>query len=76
MGGREELFGLWLDYDFGKGSVAPTCTTFRSPQLTSKQQIEIKAMEVWALGPEEEDSDEEVGAMFVSMSSLQSVCTS
>ena len=61
MGGREELFGLWLDYDFGKGSVSPTCTTFRSPQLSPNQQLEIKSMEVWAVGPEEEDSDDEVG---------------
>lgn len=65
MGGREELFGIWLDYDFGKGTVAPTCTTFRSPQLTPNQEIEIKALEVWALGPEEEDSDEEVGASLI-----------
>lgn len=61
MGGREELFGLWLDYDFGKGSVAPTCTTFRSPQFSPNQEIEVKAVEVWALGPEDEDSDDEEG---------------
>ncbi|KAG0717392.1 TLD domain-containing protein 1 [Chionoecetes opilio] len=61
MGGREELFGLWLDYDFGKGSVAPTCTTFRSPPLSPNQQLEVKALEVWALGPEEQDSDDEEG---------------
>lgn len=61
MGGREELFGLWLDYDFGKGSVAPSCTTFRSPQLSPNQQLEIRSMEVWALGPEEKDSDDEDG---------------
>ncbi|XP_045125360.1 MTOR-associated protein MEAK7-like [Portunus trituberculatus] len=59
MGGREELFGLWLDYDFGKGSVSPSCTTFRSPQLSPNQQLEIKSIEVWAVGPEEEDSDDE-----------------
>lgn len=61
MGGREELFGLWLDYDFGKGSVAPSCTTFRSPPLSPHQQLEVRGIEVWALGPEEEDSDEEEG---------------
>ncbi|XP_068237441.1 MTOR-associated protein MEAK7 isoform X2 [Palaemon carinicauda] len=61
MGGREELFGLWLDYDFGKGLVAPTCTTFASPQLSQHQELEISSIEVWALGPEEEDSDEEEG---------------
>ncbi|XP_066965355.1 MTOR-associated protein MEAK7-like [Macrobrachium rosenbergii] len=61
MGGREELFGLWLDYDFGKGTVAPTCTTFASPQLSPHQELEISSIEVWALGPEEEDSDEEEG---------------
>lgn len=59
MGGREELFGFWLDYDFGKGTVAPTCTTFRSPPLSPHQELEIQGIEVWAVGPEEEDSDEE-----------------
>lgn len=61
MGGREELFGLWLDYDFGKGLVAPTCTTFHSPQLSRHQELEICGVEVWALGEEEKDSDEEEG---------------
>ncbi|XP_045623770.1 MTOR-associated protein MEAK7 [Procambarus clarkii] len=61
MGGREELFGFWLDYDFGKGSVAPSCSTFRSPSLSPHQKLEVRGIEVWALGPEEEDSDEEEG---------------
>ena len=65
MGGREELFGLWLDYDFGKGTVSPTCTTFRSPQLSPNQQLDLKSLEVWALGPEKEDSDDEVGGGWV-----------
>lgn len=62
MGGREELFGIWLDYDFGKGSVAPTCTTYSSPPLSPHQELEVANIEVWALGPEEEDSDEEEGS--------------
>ncbi|XP_076058148.1 MTOR-associated protein MEAK7-like isoform X2 [Oratosquilla oratoria] len=61
IGGREELFGIWLDYDFGKGKIAPTCTTFRSPQLSPHTDIDVRRLEVWALGPEEEDSDEEEG---------------
>ncbi|CAL4179439.1 unnamed protein product, partial [Meganyctiphanes norvegica] len=61
MGGREELFGLWLDYDFGVGKVAPTCTTFRSPPISPNQDLDIKNLEVWALGEEEVDSDEEEG---------------
>ncbi|KAG7173184.1 MTOR-associated protein MEAK7-like [Homarus americanus] len=61
MGGREELFGFWLDYDFGKGTVAPSCSTFCSPPLSPHPELEVRSVEVWALGPEEEDSDEEEG---------------
>ncbi|KAK3856225.1 hypothetical protein Pcinc_037435 [Petrolisthes cinctipes] len=62
MGGREELFGLWVDYDFGKGKTSPSCTTFRSPPLSPNTELDIAGLEVWGLGPEEVDSDEEEGA--------------
>lgn len=60
MGGREELFGMWVDYDFGKGKASPSCSTFRSPPLSPNAELEIAGLEVWGLGPEEVDSDEEV----------------
>lgn len=52
MGGQMEYFGLWLSADFGKGhsKAKPTCTTYSSPQLSAKEEFEIKLLELWGVG--------------------------
>nr|CAB3263051.1 uncharacterized protein LOC100187118 [Phallusia mammillata] len=65
MGGQHEYFGLWLSSEFGKGhsKAKPTCTTYKSPQLSSSEEFLIDTVEAWGLGeePQEEnmDSDED-----------------
>lgn len=63
MGGREELFGLFLSADdFGLCRVAPTCTTFQSPPLCSSDSPRVRYLTVWAVGEEVQDSDDEEDA--------------
>ncbi|XP_074058045.1 MTOR-associated protein MEAK7 [Macrotis lagotis] len=52
MGGQFDYFGLWIDHDFGKGhsKANPRCTTYNSPQLSSKENFELDCLEVWAVG--------------------------
>lgn len=52
LGGQHDYFGLWVDADFGKGHsrAKPTCTTYNSPQLSSKENFHFDKMEVWAVG--------------------------
>uniref|UniRef100_A0A8C5QP75 MTOR-associated protein MEAK7 n=1 Tax=Leptobrachium leishanense TaxID=445787 RepID=A0A8C5QP75_9ANUR len=52
MGGQHNYFGLWLDSDYGTGhsKAKPRCTTYNSPQLSSKEDFSIDALEVWAVG--------------------------
>ncbi|XP_014661963.1 PREDICTED: TLD domain-containing protein 1-like [Priapulus caudatus] len=52
MGGQFEYFGLWLSNEFGKGysKAGPLCSTYNSPQLSSKTEFEIDVMEVWGTG--------------------------
>ena len=57
IGGKLEYFGLWLDYEFGKGKCSPTCTSFSSPQLSSKEHFNIHTLEVWGVGPEPEKEE-------------------
>ena len=63
MGGQHEYFGLWLSAEFGKGhsKAKPTCTTYKSPQLSCTEEFNVDAVEVWGLGDkvrEEEDNEE------------------
>ncbi|XP_020844915.1 MTOR-associated protein MEAK7 [Phascolarctos cinereus] len=52
MGGQFDYFGLWIDYDFGKGhsKAKPRCSTYNSPQLSAKENFEFDILEVWAVG--------------------------
>ncbi|XP_027703542.1 TLD domain-containing protein 1 isoform X2 [Vombatus ursinus] len=52
MGGQFDYFGLWIDYDFGKGhsKAKPRCSTYNSPQLSAKENFEFDVLEVWAVG--------------------------
>ncbi|EPY81791.1 TLD domain-containing protein [Camelus ferus] len=52
MGGQHSYFGLWIDFDFGKGhsKAKPTCTTYNSPQLSAQEDFRFERMEVWAVG--------------------------
>ncbi|XP_036606615.1 MTOR-associated protein MEAK7 [Trichosurus vulpecula] len=52
MGGQFDYFGLWIDYDFGKGHsrANPRCTTYNSPQLSARENFELDTLEVWAVG--------------------------
>ncbi|XP_033626740.1 MTOR-associated protein MEAK7-like [Asterias rubens] len=65
MGGQFDYFGLWINQEFGEGHsrARPKCTTYDSPQLSSKEDFTIETVEVWAVGPlpkkpQEEDEDE------------------
>ena len=62
MGGQFDYFGLWLDYEFGRGhsKAQPRCTTYNSPQLSKHEQFSIKTLEVWAIGPEPKTNEDEV----------------
>ncbi|XP_018009861.1 MTOR-associated protein MEAK7 [Hyalella azteca] len=59
FGGRVELFGLFLSYDFGECSVAPSCTTFSSPALCLNATPHIRRLTVWGVGEEPKDSDDD-----------------
>ncbi|KAF2359315.1 TLDc domain [Trinorchestia longiramus] len=59
MGGREELFGLFLSYDFGECTVAPSCTTFASPALCPNLTPRVSRLVVWGVGEEPKDSDDD-----------------
>lgn len=59
MGGQLQYFGLWLDAEYGKGKCAPSCTTYNSPQLSSSPEFLIDRVEVWAVGPEPINDEEE-----------------
>jgi len=59
FGGTLEYFGIWLDAEFGKGKCSPTCTTYESPQLSSTQEFDIDHLEVWAVGPEPTQNEDE-----------------
>lgn len=52
MGGQHDYFGLWIDSNYGKGhsKAKPRCSTYNSPQLSSKENFTLDAMEVWAVG--------------------------
>lgn len=61
MGGQFDYFGLWLDYEYGKGhsKAGPTCTTYGSHQLSAREQFEMDAVEVWAVGPKPSHGDQQ-----------------
>ncbi|KAG9273047.1 TLD domain-containing protein 1 isoform X1 [Astyanax mexicanus] len=65
MGGQHGYFGLWLDYDFGKGHsrARPRCTTYGSPQLSGDEDFTMDTVEVWGVGipPSEQEQDEDEG---------------
>ncbi|XP_051847159.1 MTOR-associated protein MEAK7-like [Antechinus flavipes] len=52
MGGQFDYFGLWIDYNFGKGhsKAKPRCSTYNSPQLSAKENFELDKLEVWVVG--------------------------
>ncbi|XP_074157235.1 MTOR-associated protein MEAK7-like isoform X2 [Sminthopsis crassicaudata] len=52
MGGQFDYFGLWIDYNFGKGhsKANPRCSTYNSPQLSAKENFELDKLEVWVVG--------------------------
>ncbi|PVD20393.1 hypothetical protein C0Q70_18547 [Pomacea canaliculata] len=66
MGGQLNYFGLWIDQSFDKGcsKAEPRCTTYGSPQLSSKPDFQVDTVEVWLVGPvkkkEEDDEDEDM----------------
>uniref|UniRef100_A0A6A7FTC5 MTOR-associated protein MEAK7 n=2 Tax=Hirondellea gigas TaxID=1518452 RepID=A0A6A7FTC5_9CRUS len=59
MGGREELFGMFLSDDFGECQVAPSCTTFHSPQICPNRSPKIRYLTIWGVGEEAKDSSDE-----------------
>nr|XP_039265497.1 MTOR-associated protein MEAK7-like [Styela clava] len=62
MGGQHDYFGLWLDQEFGNGHsrAKPQCTTFKSPQLSKDENFVIDAINIWGVGDEpKNDEDDE-----------------
>ena len=59
MGGQLEYFGLWLDAEYGKGKCAPSCSSFAAPQLSKEENFTYHHVEVWGVGDEPQDEDEE-----------------
>ena len=62
MGGQLEFFGLWLDAEYGKGKCAPSCSSFAAPRLSKDENFTYHHLEVWGLGDEPEDDDDEDAA--------------
>jgi hypothetical protein len=59
FGGTLEYFGLWLDSEFGKGKCSPSCSTYTNPQLSSSPEFDVEHLEVWALGPEPKNENDD-----------------
>eukprot|EP00095_Tigriopus_kingsejongensis_P010338 maker-scaffold525_size146620-snap-gene-0.13 protein:Tk10338 transcript:maker-scaffold525_size146620-snap-gene-0.13-mRNA-1 annotation:"tld domain-containing protein kiaa1609 homolog" len=59
MGGQMDFFGLWIDSEYGKGRCAPSCSSYSSPQLSKEEHFHIDHLEVWGVGEEPADLDEE-----------------
>jgi len=63
MGGQIDFFGLWLDSEYGKGKCAPSCSSYASPQLSKEESFTFDHVEVWGIGDEPvEDEDEEAAS--------------
>eukprot|EP01101_Sappina_pedata_P010851 TRINITY_DN6952_c0_g1_i1.p1 TRINITY_DN6952_c0_g1~~TRINITY_DN6952_c0_g1_i1.p1 ORF type:complete len:270 (+),score=75.98 TRINITY_DN6952_c0_g1_i1:2-811(+) len=60
MGGQHEFFGIFLEERFDYGLSNGTCSTFRSPCLSSEARFAIETVEVWGtkLPPKIELEDE------------------
>ena len=59
LGGQLEYFGLWIDAEYGKARCAPSCSSYTSPQLSEKEYFKFTHCEVWAVGEEPENEDDE-----------------
>ena len=51
----------------GKGKCSPSCTTFNCRQLSGKPEFSIDMIEVWAVGPEPTEEDDETVSYFRSI---------
>ena len=45
--------------NLGKGKSSPSCTTYNCRQLSGKAEFSVDMIEVWAVGPEPTEDDEE-----------------
>ena len=61
MGGQLEFFGLWLDAEYGKGKCTPSCSSFAAPLLSKHEDFTFHHVEVWGVGDEPEDDEDEDG---------------
>ncbi|CAO0789631.1 unnamed protein product [Mucor circinelloides] len=61
MGGQFDYAGLWIDSDFihGHSRAGPLCTTFSSPQLSTKDTFIVDQVEVWLVRPLVKDPDQD-----------------
>ncbi|XP_046638817.1 MTOR-associated protein MEAK7-like isoform X1 [Daphnia pulicaria] len=62
MGGQLDYFAIWVDSEYGKGKCSPSCTTFSCHQLSGKPEFSIDMIEVWAVGPEPTEDEDETEA--------------
>jgi len=55
MGGQLDYFGFYINADFIHGHSKGVSTTYNNPNLSSKQEFEIEAIEVWLVKEKERD---------------------
>jgi len=55
MGGQLDYFGFFISSDFVHGHSKGVSTTYNNPNLSSKQEFELEAVEVWLVKEKERD---------------------
>jgi len=55
MGGQLDYFGFYISSDFIHGHSKGVSTTYNNPNLSSQQEFEIEAIEVWLVKEKERD---------------------
>ena len=55
MGGQLDYFGFFISSDFIHGHSKGISTTYNNPNLSSKQEFELEAVEVWLVREKERD---------------------
>jgi hypothetical protein len=61
FGGQLEYVGLWIDAEYGKAKCAPSCSSYLSPQLSQEEYFHYDQLEVWGVGEEPIDDEEDGG---------------
>ncbi|CAD6999341.1 unnamed protein product [Ceratitis capitata] len=60
IGGQFNYWGLWVDSDYGVGQSSESCTTYHDyVQLSKRKEFKIRNLEVWGIGDEPKDDDDD-----------------